>query len=265
MSDWDDRQRIGGLAIGSLTPEYLHWARRGETPVTVALTTAFALFTIGWTFLIQSSSTALMHWDRVQAIYQHFVLDPGDLSSGRWHVLFSHAFLYDDLIHLIFMLLGLLVFGAAVEGRNGSTLVAVVFFSAVALGGYLQLQINDPAQFREWTQFLGSKEITQLLGSTRNSEINTFQGPSAGVWALMAMAALQDPRKRSRKANIQLAGFAVVFLLADWGGFFHFHQTVGYVARFVGLLVGIGFGVLKIACVIRPAFSNAAASMSDRS
>jgi membrane associated rhomboid family serine protease len=57
------------------------------------------------------------------------------VAEGQWYRLFTSAFLHRDLVHILFNMWALYVFGPHLERRAGSLAFAALYFSSAAAGG----------------------------------------------------------------------------------------------------------------------------------
>lgn len=238
MLDWSRRQELGARAFVELAPAFLDKSRWSGAPVTVALAWAFGMLSGGWVLMLNDPEVVFWHADRLWLIQQHFMLDWDDVVSHRYHVFFTHAFLYDDLLHTLFMLFALLTFGSAVEWRYGSLATGILFSAGVLAGAAAQLALHHPASFAWMCEQANSERIEHVLRSHQN-HITHFRGPAGGVWALMLVALAGNPRQQCLQNAVFLYGYAVLFVLADWFGFFHFSSSVAYAARAGGVCLGL--------------------------
>lgn len=238
MLDWSRRQQLGAEAFAELAPAIFDKSRWSGAPVTVGLAWAFAMLTGGWVLMLNDPEVVFWHADRLWLIHEHFHLDWDDLANHRYHVLFTHAFLYDDLLHTLFMLFALLTFGSAIEWKYGSVATSLLFLGGVLAGAAAQMLFHHPVAFRWLCELAASEIIEQILRNHQNA-IRRFSGPAGGVWALMLVALVGNPRHQSLQNAVFLYGYAVLFILADWFGFFHFGSSVAYAARAGGVCVAM--------------------------
>jgi membrane associated rhomboid family serine protease len=57
------------------------------------------------------------------------------VAEGQWYRLFTSAFLHRDLVHILFNMWALYVFGPHLERRAGSLAFAALYFSSAVAGG----------------------------------------------------------------------------------------------------------------------------------
>ena len=248
---------LGNGFIGWVKDQVLH-PKGSKASAMIAL--GFVCVSVGWYFSSSSPEIVLQHAQRLDTIYQHFVLDMDDISQKRFHVLVTHGFFYQDLLHTILMTLPILFFGNYLERRLGGICVIVVFFTGVIAGGSCQICVGDPNTFQLLVNHLSSlatdypsldwiaTEVKTWLTDfhENRAEENSFMGPAAGVAALMTFSLFMQLMIQPSRIFL-IGGLAGTWVMIDWFGFFHFESTVGITARIVGCVIGL---VLSMFCYI---------------
>lgn len=148
-------------------------------------------------------------------------LRPGDLAAGRLLPLLTYGWLHDSLLHLLFNLLGLWVFGTELERLWGGR-AFLVYWIACLVGAGLAHAAIDP-----------------LLNTAPAGVI----GASGGVYGLIAAYGLIFSRRRLLllglfpvRAGSLAVGFAA---LALFSGVFQSSDGVAHFAHLGGMATGL--------------------------
>ena len=157
-----------------------------------------------------------------QLILNYLSLSLEGMRHGFVFQLLTFQFLHGGLLHILGNCLGIFFFGPMVEERVGSKYFLILYFLGGVLGGLLQL--GFAAAFPGW--FGGP-----------------VMGASAGVFALIAAFAMQNPHETVYLFFMPLpAKFVLVIqgIAALVGIAFH-ERGIAHAAHLGGMLTGIGF------------------------
>ena len=68
----------------------------------------------------------------------HFVQSPENIKEGRYYTIVTSAFMHNNLMHLLFNMIGLWSFGRPIVSIFGAPSFLVLYFGSVVAGGLFQ-------------------------------------------------------------------------------------------------------------------------------
>jgi membrane associated rhomboid family serine protease len=205
---------------------YMRTAYRGGWSMTIIL-----CVTLAACYLAQVLLNGLMHDDGWALRW--LALSGEGLSNGRVYQLVTFQFLHGSFMHLLFNLIGLYIFGRAVENVLGGGGMLKLYLVSGTIGGLLQVALQ--MIFRHSEQVFFGQGVV---------------GASAGVFGLIAAFATHAPETPimmlflpiTFPAKVLLIFEGVLALVGVLGPFIHFGflgNNVAHAAHLGGMLTGI--------------------------
>lgn len=190
-------------------------------------------------FVVQGMLPRNIHtvWGPADPIYAfgHFSTVQGFMRLEVWRLV-SFQFIHANLIHLVFNMFGLWMFGSLVEDRLGFKRYAAYYIVCGVFGGVAYLALN----------FLGSVVGLNLPGLIVNDPQTPLVGASAGVFGVIMACAKLAPNERVQlllpPVPVRLRTFAYGYVaIAALNLFFGGHNAGGDAAHLGGAIAGFFF------------------------
>lgn len=190
---------------------------------------------------------------------------PDNPQFSTWQYL-SNLFMHADVMHLLFNMLGLWMFGLALERLWGSTRFLIFYLCCGIGGGLIYTWVNEyqfTALAQQFTQLgLGPTELERILhertypvipGLTEESVLNYYQlyhasavGASGAIYGILAAFAVCFPNHKLMliflpypiPAKYFVPVLLLIDLLSGFTGFSIFGSNIAHFAHVGGAVVG---------------------------
>jgi membrane associated rhomboid family serine protease len=189
------------------TPAFWLWSGRQKSWVCLSL---MAVFGVVWILQIVAAGFGVM---------EAAVLDKVATLRGEWWRLLTAIFLHGGMMHLLFNILALGIFGHLVEVGLGRRFVAPVFLGSALAGSILSLALNPMASIGASGGIMGlATFLYAAVGSFSDLPVAMVRRWVATALCFTAVAGIivYDVFDSAAHLGGVLAGFAIGASVKDW-------------------------------------------------